>query len=239
MTPSAWIAGILASVLAHGLVIGASIGASMTELTDHEPQNYIEERVVEARFVRLGKKPEKRRLPKRRVPRKTTAPKDSVAVSKNMDPPKPKKRDKRPENATEDLLTRLGDRAQAFAEIAEAQEREGDPEGLVDGTETEAKEGDIYRGKLVMFFKRGWTIPTTLGDTKKLVTVTRIEITRDLHIGPHRIVKSSGEPLFDQSVEDRIIQLRELGTTIPKPPPEVANQYLGKKITVNFDGRNQ
>lgn len=240
LTVGSWIGGILSTLGAHGLVIGAAIVASATNiLTDDEPQSYIEEHVVEARFVQLGKPPDPRKLPQRKVPRKSTAPVDSVAVSKREDPPKPKKKkDKPPERAEEDLLTRLGDRAQTFAEIAEQREREGDPEGLEDGTETEAKEGDLYLGKLVAFLRRGWTIPTTLGDTKHLTARTTFEITRDLKVGPHRIVRSSGEPLFDQSVEDRYNQLRELGTTLPEPPPEVANQFLGQSITVRFNGKS-
>ncbi len=29
-------------------------------------------------------------------------------------------------------------------------------------------------------------------------------------------------------------QLRALGTTLPEPPPEVANQFLGQTITIRF-----
>jgi hypothetical protein len=52
-------------------------------------------------------------------------------------------------------------------------------------------------------------------------------------------VSSSGEPLFDQSVEDRFQELRSLGTTLPEPPPEIADQYLGKTIGVRFKGEAQ
>ena len=117
--------------------------------------------------------------------------------------PKPKKPDAgpQPERPVEDDLLRLGDRAQTFAEIAEEQEREGDPDGVEWGTETDAQLGDIYRGKLVAFFKRGWTIPTTLGDTSSLIAVAEVELTRASKVGPSRILKPSGDPLFDQSVE--------------------------------------
>lgn len=226
----------LAVPMAFAVIV--SLVSAVTPSTG--PQDYIEEHVVEARLVRLGKKRDPDKLPDREVPRKSTAPDDSKVVSKNMDPPKPNKPDAgvRPDQPEEDLLTRLGDRAQAFAEIAEEREREGDPEGSPDGTATEAQAGDIYLGKLSDFFRRGWTIPTTLGDTRHLVTHATVEITPDLHVGPHEITKSSGEAMFDQSVEDRINQLRTLGTTLPEPPPEVAEKFLGKKITIRFRGKS-
>lgn len=219
--------------VALGISLLATAGAG-----DNRPESFIEEHVVEARFVRLGKKPDPDKLPNRIVPRLQTAPDQATAVSKDMNPPKPEKPDAgpRPERPVEDELLRLGDRAQVFAEIDDS-EREGDPGGIADGTETEARAGDIYAGKLSAFFKRGWTIPTTLGDTSGLSVMAEVTITADLHVGPSRIVKGSGEALFDQSVEDRFAELRSLGTTLPEPPPEVADRFLGKTIGVRFDGK--
>ena len=235
--------GLLFALGAHALVpatialmlaiiAATGVGAKPTQIIP-------EDKVVEARFVKLGKKFDPRQLPNRRPPIKTTAPQPGVAVSKNMDPPKPKNPEKPPpQRAEENPLKNLGDRAQAFAEIAEKREQEGDPQGIEEGTETQAQAGDLYRGQLVAFFKRGWTIPTTLRDTSKLTTRATVEITADRHVGEHEIVKSSGEPLFDQSVEDRFNELRSLGTTLPEPPPEVASQFSGTwKLDVNFIGK--
>ncbi len=234
------VGGVVAAICAHLLVPGAIalvlalLSASGVGKTPHA---IIEEHVVEARFVRLGKKLDPHKIPNRKVPVKSTAPQPGVAVSKVMDPPKPNKPDAGPQpvNPTEDLLTHLGDRAQTFAEIAQQQEQEGDPNGVPDGTETSAKAGDLYMGQLVSFFKRGWTIPNTLTDTHNLVTRASIEITASKHVGPHQIVKSSGNALFDQSVEDRINELRAQGTTLPDPPPEVADKFAGTwTLGVNF-----
>ena len=229
--------GILVSHLALPLLIIA-VTSMLAGADDAKPKRYIdEEHVVEARFVRKGIKKDPTKLPDRIVPRKSTAPDNRTVVSKNMNPEPPKKPDETPppENATEDVLKRLGDRTQDFAEISDL-EREGDPGGIEDGTETEAQAGDLYRGQLVEFFKRGWTIPTTLGDTSKLTVTATFEITQGLKVGPSQVVKQSGEPVFDQSVEDRFEQLRALGTTLPEPPPEVADQFIGKEITVRFHG---
>jgi hypothetical protein len=236
--------GVLSVIGAHLLVPGAISGVvallAATGVGKTPPRVIPDDRIVEARFVKLGKPLDPKKIPNRKVPIKTTAPPQGVAVSKNMDPPKPKKPDAStpPPRAEEDLLARLGDRAQAFAEIAEKREEEGDPQGVEGGTETTAKAGDLYRGQLVMFFKRGWTIPTTLGDTSKLTTRARVEITADRHIGSHEIINSSGNPLFDQSVEDRFNELRSLGTTLPEPPAEVRRQFEGTwQLDVNFIGR--
>ena len=236
------VAGATVSVAAHlvlPLVVALGISLLATAGAGEHPERFIEEHVVEARFVRLGAKPDPDKLPNRIVPRLQTAPDKATVVSKEMDPPKTEKPDAgpRPDRPVEDLLTRLGDRAQAFAEIDD-REREGDPSGIADGTETEARAGDLYAGQLSAFFKRGWTIPTTLGDTSRLQVLAEVQITSDLHVGPARILKGSGEPLFDQSVEDRFAELRALGTTLPEPPPEVADRFIGKTISVRFEGKS-
>jgi outer membrane biosynthesis protein TonB len=206
-------------------------------LAKDPPPPVIAKSIVEARFVRLGKKPEPKKLPQRKVPRKATAPDPATVVSKNPNPEKPKPdAGPPPERRTEDLLTRIGDRAQALAEIVDDKEPEGDPEGSAEGTDTEAQVGDVYIGKLVAFFRRGWTIPSTIGDTSKLKVTTTFEITRDLKVGDYAIEQSSGEPLFDQSVEDRFAQLRSEGQTLPAPPPEVADRFIGQTIGVIFRG---
>lgn len=237
------IGGVLFAIGAHllvpavialmiAIIAATGVGAIPTQAI---PEN----KIVEARFVRLGQKLDPKKLPNRKVPIKTTAPQPGIAVSKEMDPPKPKEpKPKPPEHAEENPLLHLGDRAQQFAEIQEKREQEGDPNGIADGTETQAKAGDLYRGQLVAFFKRGWTIPSTLGDTSRLTTRASVEITPDRHVGDHSIGKPSGEPLFDQSVEDRFNELRSLGTTLPEPPPEVADQFSGTwTLDVNFIGK--
>jgi hypothetical protein len=236
--------GILFAIGAHVLVpgvIAAAIAILAATGIGKEPTRAIpDDHIVEAKFVKLAKPFDPRKIPNRKVPVKQTAPQPGVAVSKTPEN-KPKKPDAGPPpaRAEDNSLTRLSQSAQQFAEIAQKrQEEEGDPQGIPEGTETTARAGDLYRGQLVMFFKRGWTIPTTLGDTSKLVTRARVEITPDRHVGPHEIITPSGEPLFDQSVEDRFNELRSLGTTLPEPPPEVRSQFQGSwQLDVNFIGK--
>jgi outer membrane biosynthesis protein TonB len=235
--------GVVLVLTAHVIVPGAIVGTlallAAAGAGATPPRVINEEHVVEARFVKLGKKLDPKKIPNRKVPIKTTAPQPGVAVSKVMEPPKPKQEPKPPpEQAEEDLLTRLGDRAQAFSEIAEKQEQEGDPNGIEEGTETTGRAGDIYLGQVAAFFKRGWTVPTTLADPSGLTTKVSIEITPDRKVGPHSVIKSSGVALFDQSVEDRINALRVQASTLPEPPPEIADKYASAwTLSINFNGR--
>jgi hypothetical protein len=243
---SSIVGGTLVTTVAH-LAVPALANAviSMMVLANiGAEKNYPfikEEHVIEARFVQLGEKRDPNKLPNRIVPLKSTAPDNKTVVSKNMNPDPPKAKPdagaRQPE-AEKDLITRLGDRAQAFAEIAEKREKEGDPNGVEWGTETEGREGDIYLGKLVAFFKQDWSVPTTMSpdEVKKLVTKVTVQINKDQSIGSFQVVGSSGQPLFDQSVTDRLQQLRESHAVIPDPPEELAKQYLGQKISIRFKG---
>jgi hypothetical protein len=234
--------GVALAIGAHiavpviALAVTSFLAATVAET---EPQTYIDEHIVEARFVQKGIKRDPKKLPDRVVPRKSTAPDQSVVVSKDMNPEPPEKKEKPPENAVDDLITRLGDRAQAFAEIAEAKEKEGDPDGIEEGTETEAQAGDIYAGQLYQFFRRGWTIPNTIADASGLSTQVEVEITRDLQVGDFRIMRSSGVPLFDQSIEDQLLKLRTDAMVLPDPPPEIAHRYIGRSVVFVYTGKGK
>jgi hypothetical protein len=45
--------------------------------------------------------------------------------------------------------------------------------------------------------------------------------------------------VFDESVEDRINQLKAQGATLPEPPPEIADKYTQDwSIGINFNGKD-
>ena len=202
-----------------------------------------EEDVIEARFVRLGRDFEDE-LPNRVVPILSTAPPQPAQVPTEDTPTERAEPRERPEtppppDAVEDVLARIGDRAQAFAEIAERRELEGSPDGIEEGTETTATPGDVYRGRLYAFFRRGWTIPTTLSrdEASSMTAIVNVEIGEQLEIAGFSIRQGSGNALFDQSVTDQITRLQQSGERIPPPPEEVASQYIGQTIAVRFHGR--
>ena len=209
-----------------------------------EEREYVleEEDVIEARFVRLGIDFEDE-LPNRVVPIQSTAPPEPSQVPTERTPTermeRPEPREEEPPDPVEDVLLRIGDRAQAFAEIAERRQLEGSPEGIEEGTETTATEGDIYRGRLYSFFRRGWSVPTTLSrdEVQGLTTTMDIQIGQDLEIVRFGVRRSSGNPIFDQSVVQQLTRLQAADQRIPPPPEEVADQYVGRPIAVRFHGR--
>jgi outer membrane biosynthesis protein TonB len=245
--PMAVIMGVAVAVGVHGLLALAlalrAILAALGFLTlEIEAAQVSERNVVEARFARLGVDMQNK-LPNRRVPRLSTAPPEAQeAYAKTKSATRRERPDAgpRPENPTEDLLTRLGDRAQVFAEIAEEREQEGNPEGIEEGTEENARAGDLYAGQLYVFFRRGWTVPTTISDEERrgLTAEVDVEITGDRQIADYRIRGSSGNALFDQSVLDRLQALKDSNAQVPEPPPEVASEYLGRTIGLRFRGRD-
>ena len=197
--------------------------------------------IVAAKFVKLGKPFDPRHLPNRNVPHLSTAPPPGVVVSKNMNPVQHDPPDAAvpPPNPTLDAILRIGDRAQTFAEIAPDLPQEGDVNGIAEGTETHAAQaGDLYAGKLFIFFHRGWSVPTTISEDEaaRLVVTLDVEVKNDLHIGEVRVANSSGNELFDQSTVDRINALKASNATIPEPPPEIASQYVGLTMGVRFSG---
>ncbi|MDW8246625.1 MAG: TonB C-terminal domain-containing protein [Sandaracinaceae bacterium] len=201
------------------------------------------ENVVQARFVQLGRPSDRHRLPDRLAPVLRTAPPEPRALpSLREDPPPPIKRnlEPRPRDAVEDILRRLSQDAQQLAERVEARERVGSPDGIEEGREKEATPGDLYRGRLWAFFRRGWAVPSTIPDAvlKRLVTVAVVDIGMDAEIKAFQITHPSGHPDFDESVRAQLQRLIESQGHIPPPPEEVADQYLGRSITLNFRGRD-
>lgn len=214
-----------------------------------QPPAFEKEDVVEARFVQLGKEPDPDRLPEREVPIKESAPpEDVIPVAEEAPqkpPPEPEKEKPKPKEKEEkppepDFLNRLQDRAQAFAEIAKRAEREGSPDGIAEGDAKIARAGDVYRGKLYLYFRRGWRVPNVLEEEerRKLATVVDIQIGRDLRVLSYRIVDKSGDGLFDQSVTERMEDAVQSRTPIPPPPEEIADQYLGQTIRLRMLGRD-
>lgn len=227
-------------------VFAVGLAAHLSEelLDEDEDERLLEEEdVIEARFVVLGRDFEDE-LPNRIVPRLSTAPPQPSNVPTENTPVERAEPEERPEeepppDAVEDVLARIGDRAQAFAEIAEEREREGSPDGIEEGTETTATEGDIYRGRLFSFFRRGWSVPTTLDrdEVQGMRVSVTVQIGPDLQIASFNLRGTSGNALFDQSVNEQLTRLQAAQQPIPPPPEEVADQYIGQSIVVRFNGR--
>lgn len=243
---SSLVVGLLTVVGAHGVLPAGFFGAMwlLTALglaipPDMRERPISEEKVIAAEFVQLGKKFDPRKLPNRKVPPVVKRRPDAVAVSKNMNPEKRERRERkeRPPKAVDDLLNNLVDRTKDFAEDVEV-EQEGDPEGIQGGTATEARAGNIYLGKLVVFFRKGWELPVTLQDPDQMVATAAITIGDDGRLRAVRINKSSGNPDFDHSVVVRVENLIRANAKIPEPPPGLEGDFYGQTRAFQFHGKH-
>lgn len=242
-------AGAAAALIIHvaiPLTIAAVIGlfalAGVTIFGEPEvPDEVVIDDVVQARFVTLGEILDPNELPNRIVPilrTDTPDPQHAPSLEENPPPPAQEPPEPRQRDSVDDALRRLSEDAQVFAEREEERVREGNPEGIEGGTEREGTEGDIYRGRLSVFFRQGWSVPTTISDEamRGLTTTVVVEIAADTRILGFRIQRGSGNADFDESVNAQMTRLIQSSSNIPPPPEEVADQYLGRSITTRFRG---
>ena len=202
--------------------------------------------VIETRFVRLGKPRPERRLPSKEVPAvqqsapAPTAPESDpgAAVAGGKKPKGLAKREKTPPRPQPDLLSELGNRAGAIADLRQGPELEGDPEGIAEGTRSSGDEKDIYLGKLYSYFRRGWRVPTTIpqDELETLTCVIELTITEEGRVESYELRRPSGNEAFDDSVRRRVSQAE--GAELPEPPESVAPQVLGETISLRFFGRH-
>ncbi len=216
------------------------LGMQPASAADDRESILEEEDVIEARFVRLGRDFEEE-LPNREVHVLSTAPPEPSEVPREDTPvvEQPVQRiEDRPPNTVENLLTRLDQRAEIFEEMMDRPELEGDPEGEEDGSESQ--EGNRYAGRFASFFRRGWTVPTTLSrdEIRELAVDIDVTIGPELQIVRFAIRRSSGNPLFDDSAIQQLTRLQASDARIPPPPEEEADTYIDRTVGVRFRGRD-
>ncbi|MCS6797392.1 MAG: TonB C-terminal domain-containing protein [Myxococcota bacterium] len=193
--------------------------------------------VTETRFVKLGRILDPRQLPSKARPVRSSAPEQPSRT-----PHREARRVTPPDAAVaprplEDLLTRLGTRAEELARTDELPPQEGDPQGIEQGTERRDR-GNVYAGILYAFFRRGWQVPTTIPEEalRELVCTVEVEITPEARVGATRVVAGSGNDEFDDSVRTRLAQAE--GAQLPEPPEHEAERYLGATVRLRFLGRD-
>lgn len=201
--------------------------------------------VVEAHFVRLGKKRPPRSLPSKEIPAaqdKAPVPKapdpSAMAVPTNKPEKGMKKPDKKRDKPDDDLLSALGERAGEISDLSKAPELEGDPDGIAEGTKATGTDREIYIGKLYSYFRRGFRTPTSIPEEElvKLTCVLELAITEDGRVEGYEITRSSGNESFDAAVRRRVDQAE--GAELPAPPASIENQVLGNTISLRFFGRH-
>lgn len=241
-SPGALAAGATMTLLVHGgvaLTIGVVMMLSAAGLLPQAPAPEPEPlpEIIQARFLQRGETMDPRELPNRQVPILRTDTPDPVPTKRAVERPPPQRREPRQQNSVADALRRLSNDAQLFAEAEERRVQEGDPDGI-EGGEREASEGDLYAGRLSVFLRRGWGPPVTISNIRQLSTIVAIQIGEDLQLHGFRVTRPSGNPDFDFSVTQQLQRLVDSHATIPPPPEEVAEQYLGRTRPFRFNGRD-
>jgi hypothetical protein len=241
------IAGLAASLAMHvalpGLVAAAAgLLASAGVLPPESSAQSLpapEPVVVEARFVRLGTQLDPRRLPDRAQPQANTAPQNPNRFSKRNRIRRSEQRHRPQPDSVDDMLQRLGDRAEVFNREARARELEGHEQGVQGGTEREASPEALYNGLLYRFFRRGWSVPPTIPPELRSGLVARVQVSigRDRRVTGFSIGSPSGNAIFDGSVRGHLQRIQGSGRLVPEPPPEIAERYLGRSTAFRFSGR--
>lgn len=238
LTASQFFLGLLATIVAHGsIAAGVFFAASLGEASaavQEEEEKVVPFKFMETRLVKLGVD-RKNRLPNKEIPANTKveqAPsKAPLPTSKRVERPEDLAEDAKP-TATDDL-SQLGNRAADLANDARARDREGDPDGVEEGTE-KRDEGNIFLGKLQRYFRRDWDVPDAIADAelKQLIATVSIEIADGGRMGGYKWAKKSGNAAFDASVKKRLDDA--VGEMLPDPPEEL----WGTAVNLNFRGKD-
>jgi hypothetical protein len=208
-----------------------------------DEKNAVARPVIAANVLKLGHPIDPKKLPDRLIPQQNKAPKQQILASAD-DPMHQRDAGPPPPNAMDSPETQKVDKNSPFPEDAgRPVQAEGSDAGIEGGLETDPNKvhaGDMYAAKLSSFFHDRWSIPTVISnaDASKLCVVFRINIGPRMNIWYVRIdpVKKSGNDLFDDSARSMLQKLLDDKTTLPDPPPEVADSFKGRTVDLTLTG---
>jgi colicin import membrane protein len=228
--PRGNVGGILATFLLHGAV------AYLIVHSHQHPSEVIEapREFVVARMVRLGKPRDKFWLPRLETQPRPKAPVPTLKLSEDAHAKAAAPEAPRPENAdvSKDVRHAL-DRARKLQALATPDEpAEGLETGSLRGTASQASAGDAYATAINDAIHRNWNVPTGLvsdSELKKLHAGVRVSVGTDGKLHDVKVVKSSGNSLFDESC------LTAVQATGRVPPPPAALQKIyGRGVVLEF-----
>lgn len=214
-------------VLFHGAGGGAAAAAGMPAVPP--PPS------IQAKLVKLGRPANVRRTRTESVV--ATSPQTGIALSKTGREETKQRPTKAPltKNAVvDDALQRTLAHAAQMGQQGSPEEGIGSPDGVEGGEidAAEAREIDLYMSMLQRLFRANFRVPATVENVSALRCRVRVAINRDLSVGAPVVAVSSGDATFDQSA----VAAAHAVNTVPPPPPEIADQVLGRPITVQYRG---
>lgn len=172
-------------------------------------------------------------LPEKPVPRKRSAPKEDTVV---LNPTKKSKADL--EKKQQDALNKLKQMS-AFEKLqAEAAQDKPVQKQVYAGnqiaTGSDLKglsriQHDNYIGQVERHIRRNWALPQWLAN-KKLRTQVRVKIDSSGNVLSKDVVRSSGNPSFDEVAVETI----EKSSPVPVPPDKLARLLANEGILFGF-----
>jgi TonB family protein len=228
------VSGIAATIAAHAVLAvmlvafhGSAGGATSPSAALPPPPPS-----VQARLVKLGRPENVRRQRADTVV--ATSPETGIALSKTNEAETKVRPQKTPQKnaAVDDALLKTLRRAEQLGQQGSPETGPGSPDGVEGGEidAAEAREIDLYVSMLQRLFRQNFRVPAT--SDSGLRCRVRVPINRDLSVGTPVVAQSSGDPTFDQSA----LAAARAVNTVPPPPPEIADQVLGRPISVNYRG---
>ncbi len=236
--------GVSLAIALHGIPIAVIILYSIgvfTRAPQTDEQPFVAKPVIAATLLKLGKPIDPSKLPDRIVPRARTAPKQDLLASTD-DPMKKHDAGAPPPLAQDSDISRLIAKSDPFAEDAgKDRPDEGHAAGIDGGTETDpnkVKAGDMYAALLRKFLQDRWQIPTLIsqGEASRLCVSYKITLDQRMRIFHIQTtpVKGSGNDLFDESARTMLQKLMDDNTSLPQPPPEVAESWLRRAVNLKL-----
>jgi outer membrane biosynthesis protein TonB len=162
---------------------------------------------------------------------------------KEKKPPKPDEQPPPPDapvaKSVDEMIKQM--RQEATVEDGPDVAEEGDVNGAKEGTETDplkARAVDLYRLKLISWFKQGFSAPIDKIDCSVL---KHLKASVHANIAPDGTVESydltsSGDPVFDATV--RQVMDSRVGQKVPPPPPNYPD-ILDRVVLPTFQGKNE
>jgi hypothetical protein len=239
--------GVVVAAALHLVAVGPFVAKAVWPhaFTTEEEKPLVARPVIQASLLKLGKPLDPKKLPDRFVPQARTAPKKQVVASRE-EPLQPKKDAGAPPppNTEDNDLANLIAKSDPFAEDGgKARPEEGHPGGVDGGQETDPSKvqaGDMYAALLGQFFTDRNHVPTiiSVGEARRLCVVFELRVGRNMVIWHVRQepVKSSGNPMFDDSARTMLLKLLDDKTPLPTPPKEVDELYRSRTVQLSILG---
>ena len=230
-----FVGGIFVTLLIHA-ALGGLVWYGNIKEAPHEEK---EREIILTEMVKLGKPREKFWLP-RIVEAPPPPPVEEVIKvaedpnAKPVEKEKEKEKEKPPEK--KDLSKKVQDvlnRRRAMLEGVT--DDEGLATGSVHGTSNVQTEGDPYASMIRDMIREHWNVPQgmTMGEALNLETKIRIQLAEDGTMLDPKVIKSSGNNLFDATCVQAIQATRK----VPPPPADKRALYR-RGIIFPFEGKD-